>query len=204
MAHREQWVFCGKVKQLFPESFINKKVLDIGSFDVNGNEEFLFEDCNFTGLDIGPGDGVDVVCPAQEYDAPDETFDTIISCECWEHNPYYKESIVNAVRMLKKGGLFFFSCATTGRPRQCNWMDIERLRRASNVNGVQSMVINKMDILRELGQWTLRSGKETFSFDTEQEFKNYIVDQLPNVELYFSGSPHGFKDVAYSRSKAVA
>jgi adenylosuccinate synthase len=94
--------------------------------------------------------------------------------------------------------------ATTGRPRQCNWMDIERLRRASNVNGVQSMVINKMDILREFGQWTLRSGKETFSFETEQEFKNYIADQLPNVEIYFSGSPHGFKDVAYNRSKAVA
>tara|TARA_R100000664_G_C2738829_1_gene127694 strand:- start:64 stop:657 length:594 start_codon:yes stop_codon:yes gene_type:complete len=116
MAHREQWVFCGKVKQLFPKSFENKKVLDIGSFDVNGNEEFLFKNCDFVGLDLGPGEGVDVVCPAQEYDAPDETFDTIISCECWEHNPYYKESIVNAVRMLKKGGLFFFTCATTGRP----------------------------------------------------------------------------------------
>ena len=23
----------------------------------------------------------------QDYDEPDETFDTIISCECWEHNP---------------------------------------------------------------------------------------------------------------------
>ena len=116
MAHREQWVFCGKVKQLFPESFLNKKVLDIGSFDVNGNEEFLFKNCDFTGLDLGPGEGVDVVCPAQEYDAPDATFDTIISCECWEHNPFYAESIQNAVRMLKPGGLFFFTCATTGRP----------------------------------------------------------------------------------------
>ena len=42
MAHKEQWVFCGKVKGLHPEYFENKKVLDIGSFDVNGNEEFLF------------------------------------------------------------------------------------------------------------------------------------------------------------------
>ena len=116
MAHKEQWVFCGKVKGLHPEYFKNKKVLDIGSFDVNGNEEFLFKNCDFTGLDIGEGKGVDVVCSAQEYDAPDETFDVIISCECWEHNPYYKESIQNAVRMLKPEGLFLFTCATTGRP----------------------------------------------------------------------------------------
>ena len=103
MAHKQQWVFCGKVKALFPDSFTGKKGLDIGSFDVNGNEEFLFKKCDFTGLDLGPGEGVDVVCPAQEYDAPDESFDTIISCECWEHNPFYAESIQNAIRLLKRG-----------------------------------------------------------------------------------------------------
>lgn len=116
MAHKEQWIFCQKVKDKFPQSFKEKKVLDIGSFDVNGNEEFLFDNCDFNGLDLCPGDGVDIVCPAQDYDAPDETYDTIISCECWEHNPFYEESINNAVRMLKSGGLFLFTCATTGRP----------------------------------------------------------------------------------------
>ena len=116
MAHKQQWIFCKKVKAKFPNHFKNIKVLDIGAFNVNGNELFLFEDSEFIGLDLGPGDGVDVVCPAQEYDAPDSTFNTIISCECWEHNPFYKESIQNAVRMLKPGGLFLFTCATTGRP----------------------------------------------------------------------------------------
>lgn len=116
MAHKQQWDFCKKIKKSFPNHFANVKVLDIGAFNVNGNEKFLFDDCDFIGLDIGPGDGVDVVCPAQDYDAPDESFNTIISCECWEHNPYYKESIQNSIRMLKPGGLFLFTCATTGRP----------------------------------------------------------------------------------------
>jgi len=115
MSHKEQWIFCNKIKEKFPESFCNVKVLDIGSFDVNGNEKFLFENCEFYGLDLMEGLGVDIVCPAQDYDAPDESYNTIISCECWEHNPFYKESIKNAVRMLKKGGLFLFTCATTGR-----------------------------------------------------------------------------------------
>lgn len=116
MAHQQQWDFCKSVKSKFPSHFRQVKVLDIGSFDVNGNESFLFEDSQFTGLDIGPGPGVDVVCPAQDYDAPDEFYDTVISCECWEHNPYYAESIRNAIRMVKRGGLFLFTCATTGRP----------------------------------------------------------------------------------------
>jgi SAM-dependent methyltransferase len=116
MSHKEQKSFLDNLKIKFPDAFKNCKVLDIGSFDVNGNEKPWFDNCDFIGLDIGSGKGVDIVCPANEYDAPDESFDTIISCECWEHNPFYKESIQNSVRMLKSGGYFIFTCATTGRP----------------------------------------------------------------------------------------
>lgn len=115
MAHLEQRDFLSRVKKLFPENFFSVKVLDIGSFNVNGTERDFFSNADITGLDISEGECVDVVCPAQDYDAPDGSFDTVISCECWEHNPYYKESILNAIRMLKSGGLFVFTCATTGR-----------------------------------------------------------------------------------------
>jgi len=116
MSHKEQKDYFQSVKDKFPEVFVGKKVLDIGSYDLNGNNEYLFTDCDFTGLDIEEGPGVDVVCEAQKYDAPDASYDVIISSECWEHNPYYKESIQNAVRMLKSGGFMLFACATTGRP----------------------------------------------------------------------------------------
>lgn len=114
--HKEQKDYLNRIKEKFPEAFKDGKVLDIGSFNVNGNEKPWFENCDFTGLDLLPGPGVDVACPANEYNEPDETFDTIISCECWEHNPFYKESILNAIRMLKPGGYFIWTCATTGRP----------------------------------------------------------------------------------------
>lgn len=114
--HKEQRDYLDRMKIKFPVAFKNRKVLDIGSFNVNGNEEPWFDNCDFIGLDLLPGPGVDIACPANEYDAPDETYDTIISCECWEHNPFYKESIMNAIRMLKPGGYFIWTCATTGRP----------------------------------------------------------------------------------------
>lgn len=114
--HKEQIEYLNKIKEKFPNTFKGKKVLDIGSFNVNGNEKPWFENCDFIGLDLLPGPGVDIACPAHKYDEPNETFDTIISCECWEHNPFYKESILNAIRMLKPGGYFIWTCATTGRP----------------------------------------------------------------------------------------
>ena len=39
--------------------------------------------------------------------------------------------------------------ATTGRPRQCNWLDLDALIRAININGVTQVVLNKADVLKE-------------------------------------------------------
>lgn len=116
MAHKEQINYVLNIKQKFPNYFKNKKVLGVGTFNVCGTESAFFDDCDYKGLDIGPGEGVDIICPAQDYDAPDCSYDVIISCECFEHNPFYKETIQNIVRMLKPNGLFLFTCATTGRP----------------------------------------------------------------------------------------
>jgi SAM-dependent methyltransferase len=116
MAHKEQIDYVNRIKNKFPEYFNNKIVLGVGTFDVCGSEDKFFENCEYSGLDLGTGPGVDIVCPAQDYDAPDESYETIISCECFEHNPFYKETIQNIVRLLKPNGMFLFTCATTGRP----------------------------------------------------------------------------------------
>lgn len=40
--------------------------------------------------------------------------------------------------------------ATTGRPRRCGWLDMVALRHAKNINGFNSIVITKLDILSGL------------------------------------------------------
>ena len=77
--HKEQKDYLDKIKEKFPEAFKDRKVLDIGSFNVNGNEKPWFDNCDFIGLDLLLGPGVDVACPANEYNEADNTFDTIIS-----------------------------------------------------------------------------------------------------------------------------
>jgi autotransporter strand-loop-strand O-heptosyltransferase len=116
MAHREQKDFCLKVKEKFADFFRNKKVLDIGSLDINGNNKDLFENCNYLGLDVGEGKNVDVVSVGHLFDGPDKYYDTIISTEVFEHDMFYEDTIKNIMRMLKPGGLFLFTCAAPGRP----------------------------------------------------------------------------------------
>ena len=115
MAHEEQIGFCRSVQKKFPEYFHNKKVLDIGSLDINGNNRYLFSDSTYTGVDVAPGKNVDVVTPGHLYDAPDESYDFVVSTECFEHDMFWQETLKNIVRLLKPGGMFMFSCAGPGR-----------------------------------------------------------------------------------------
>lgn len=115
MAHIQQQEFCKRVRDKFPDFFKNKFVLDIGSLDINGNNQEWFENCKYLGVDIAYGRNVDIVSKGHELGFPDNTFDIIISTECFEHDQYYDATIKNIYRMLKPGGLFLFTCATTGR-----------------------------------------------------------------------------------------
>jgi len=115
MAHQEQIDFCTSVKTLYPEHFKGVKVLDIGSLDINGNNRYLFEDCEYTGIDIGPGPNVDQVVSGHLFKS-DTQFDVIISTECFEHDKHYAQTLRNAYNLLKQGGLLMFSCAAPGRP----------------------------------------------------------------------------------------
>lgn len=116
MAHPEQIEFCKSVKKKFPGFFENRIVVDIGSLDINGSNQYLFENCLYLGIDLMPGKNVDFAVKGHELNLPDESVDTIISTECFEHDQYYDRTLRNIVRMLKPGGAFIFSCATTGRP----------------------------------------------------------------------------------------
>lgn len=116
MSHYSQQQFVGWVQAAFPTCFRDSKVLEVGSLDLNGSVRRFFERCDYTGLDVGPGPGVDVVCGGQDYRAPDGSFDVTCSFEAMEHNPYWVETFNNMIRLTRPGGLVVMSCATFGRP----------------------------------------------------------------------------------------
>lgn len=82
--------------------------------------------------------------------------------------------------------------ATTGRPRQVNWLDFDMLKMASRINGISKLVINKMDILDSLGKWYAYNGPHMLQFDSRNDIEFWIetkiqteVDQ--DIQVLFSG-----------------
>jgi len=114
MSHQAQMDFVAGLKQRFPEYFRKGRVLEVGSLDINGSVREFFEDCDYTGVDLGEGKGVDLVARGEELDYFDGNFTVCLSCECFEHNPEWAATLRNMIRM--SSNLVFFSCATTGRP----------------------------------------------------------------------------------------
>lgn len=116
MAHKQQIDYCILMKSLFPYYFKYRSVLDIGSMDINGNNKYLFNMCNYLGVDIGPGKNVDYIGYGHKLTFENGEFDTIITTEVAEHDKYWPQTMTNAIRMLDGGGALIFTCATTGRP----------------------------------------------------------------------------------------
>ena len=113
--HHEAKHFTIFVKNLLGRFFNGKCVLDVGSGDINGNNRHLFDNCEYHGNDVIQAPNVTIVSKTKDLPFPDNTFDTIASTECFEHDPEYKQSFLKIYKMLKSDGLFFFTCASSGR-----------------------------------------------------------------------------------------
>jgi adenylosuccinate synthase len=80
--------------------------------------------------------------------------------------------------------------ATTGRKRQVNWMDLNFLKKAININGVTHLVINKMDVLEKINSWALYKDNKKINFESSHEFKNLLWENTKSnslQQIHFSG-----------------
>jgi adenylosuccinate synthase len=50
--------------------------------------------------------------------------------------------------------------ATTGRPRRCGWLDLPALRYACRVNGLDALIVTKLDVLDRFGEIRVAVGYE--------------------------------------------
>lgn len=76
-----------------------------------------------------------------------------------------KSDIGNFLR--EKGGEYG---ATTGRPRRCGWIDLVSLRRAIMLNGIDRIVITKLDVLNEL---------DTIKVCVSYKYEDKEIDTIP-------------------------
>lgn len=167
-------------------------------YRANTSPRILFEGAQGFHLDIDHGDypyvtsshvsvggAVNFGVPAQSIRkvwGAAKSYDTYVGAK--EFEP--KDPIFQKIREM--GGEFG---ATTGRPRQCNWLNLDQLNKACSMSGVTDLVISKMDILKDLKIWKLISGGEVIEFGTEESFKSFIDRKLTGIisNIHFSYSP---------------
>lgn len=89
-------------------------VIEIGSRNINGSAREHFPHASWIGLDIRPGEGVDIVTDAEFYE-PEATVDLVICCEVFEHTDRWRQMIGAASRWLNPGGRLLVTCAGPGR-----------------------------------------------------------------------------------------
>tara|TARA_Y100001970_G_scaffold294100_1_gene446850 strand:+ start:14817 stop:15830 length:1014 start_codon:yes stop_codon:yes gene_type:complete len=86
--------------------------------------------------------------------------------------------------------------ATTGRVRQCNWLNLYRLRRSILINSVNHIVFNKCDIIKNLGVYKLYDINNTLlEFNSYEEMDTYIRSFIKNefpydINVMFSSSKY--------------
>jgi SAM-dependent methyltransferase len=94
------------------------RVLDLGGRDINGSVRDLLPAARWTGLDITPGPGVDLVHDAT-LPWPDrwDRFDLVVCTEVLEHVQGWRDLLRTAAQALEPGGpeALFVTCASTDR-----------------------------------------------------------------------------------------
>jgi len=102
----------------YPKHFNDCSVLEMGSLNINGSIRPYFTNCEYIGVDWINGSTVDVVSLAHEVKFK-KKFKTIISSSMLEHDPYWKKSLTNMVKLLAQDGGLFLSWGGIGNPPHC-------------------------------------------------------------------------------------
>lgn len=100
---------------------------------------------------------------------------------------FQPEDDVNLVTIGDHGKEFG---STTGRRRQCNYLNLDNLLTSLYINNCNICIVNKVDILKDLGIFKVISKGEIITFSNWNEMKEYIIEYCEKVTFVFSESPN--------------
>ena len=143
-------------------------ILDIGSLNVNGSYQPLFNDdrYQYTGVDQAPGPNVDIVLKKPYFweEIKSSSHDVVISGQTFEHAEYFWLSMLEITRVLKPGGLCCIIAPSEGHihnfPMDCYRFLPNGLRAAAKFAGLETLEA-------ETKQW-----QQNIFNDTSAEWKD--------------------------------
>ena len=117
MSHPEQTKFITDCLSIIKNDFNKPDVLEVGSFNVNQlvNYRKFIGNCDYLGIDLIKGPGVDLVLKGENINKLNKKFDIIISAECFEHAENWKDIFRQMIENIKENGYIVLTIASKGR-----------------------------------------------------------------------------------------
>jgi SAM-dependent methyltransferase len=115
--HYESYAEALRLVATYLDPAVPLRVLDVGSYDVNGSYHALFEQpaWRYEGADMKAGPNVDhVLEDPYHWTLPDESYDVVVSGQAFEHIQFFWLTWREMVRVLKPGGLIFLLAPSKG------------------------------------------------------------------------------------------
>ena len=117
--HNSVMNFIGK--HFRPEEIAGREILEIGALDVNGSPRDyinLWKPAKYVGTDMRAGKGVDLVLDGMKVHEHfgESAFDVVLCFEVLEHAENWKALVSSAKKVLRPGGIMFFTTRSPGFP----------------------------------------------------------------------------------------
>lgn len=117
LASYRWWIYASA---RWPEYFTQAKVVEFGSYNINGTIRPLFVDCAYLGIDWREGPGVDQVGLFHKIrEQKLYPVDAVVSASTLEHDPFWSLSLSKAASLLGEQGALFMTWGCAANARHC-------------------------------------------------------------------------------------
>jgi len=167
-----------------------KRVLEVGSYDVNGSLRPIIESwapLEYIGVDIEEGPGVDLVCDVDDIvdRFGKESFDIVISTELLEHVRDWKKVISNIKNVCKQNGIMLITTRSYGFPYHAYPNDFWRFELLDLENIFSDCIIEKLEQDRAHPGVFIKARKSN----------DFLEKNLSDYELYSMIADKRVKDI---------
>ena len=141
--HEANRIFWRRMKRTYPQYFDNPgiRVIEFGSYDINGTIRDYFAARDYIGIDQKAGPCVDVVRLAHEVDYPAESFDVVASASMLEHDIHWQKSLAKMVNLLKPTGLLAATWGGALNGPHCDPSEFHPLKSGLVINELERLGI---------------------------------------------------------------
>lgn len=114
--HPSAYENCLKFFKKYISSMIlsSLKVVDFGSYNVNGCLKPIFKDCDYAGIDMSSGPNVDIVCTGDKTPFESDSVDVVLSSSNFEHDDCFWMTFLEMARVVKPGGYIYINAPSSG------------------------------------------------------------------------------------------